>query len=204
MMGIMRVLVIEDDSELADAIATGLRQEQLAVDVANDGTAGLDRALLTDYDVIVLDRDLPGRHGDDVCAELHAAVRRPVPRLRRGTAGDHIPAGGAAAAFVAIAVYAQPRRRPDRRQRIRLTSARSRRKPWRRWQPARRDIAREPGRRRLPPGPELPSRRGQRHRPAVRRGRLLQRPLGIVPRDQVSQHQLPRSRLRRVLPSFPP
>jgi DNA-binding response OmpR family regulator len=70
MMGVMRVLVIEDDSELADAIATGLRQEQLAVDVANDGTAGLDRALFTDYDVIVLDRDLPGRHGDDVCAEL--------------------------------------------------------------------------------------------------------------------------------------
>jgi DNA-binding response OmpR family regulator/predicted nucleic acid-binding protein len=70
MMGIMRVLVIEDDSELADAIAAGLRQEQLAVDIAYDGAAGLDRALFTDYDVVVLDRDLPGRHGDDVCAEL--------------------------------------------------------------------------------------------------------------------------------------
>jgi DNA-binding response OmpR family regulator len=70
MMRVMRVLVIEDDSELADAIAAGLRQEQLAVDIANDGTAGLERALFTDYDVIVLDRDLPGRHGDDVCAEL--------------------------------------------------------------------------------------------------------------------------------------
>jgi len=66
----MRVLVIEDDGELAGAIAAGLRQEQLAVDIANDGTAGLERALFTDYDVIVLDRDLPGRHGDDVCAEL--------------------------------------------------------------------------------------------------------------------------------------
>jgi DNA-binding response OmpR family regulator len=66
----MRVLVVEDDTELADAIATGLRQEQMAVDIANDGTTGLERALFTDYDVVVLDRDLPGRHGDDVCAGL--------------------------------------------------------------------------------------------------------------------------------------
>lgn len=66
----MRVLVIEDDDELAEAIAAGLRQEQMAVDVAFDGTAGLEHALFTDYDVIILDRDLPGRHGDEVCAEL--------------------------------------------------------------------------------------------------------------------------------------
>lgn len=66
----MRVLVIEDDCELAEAIGVGLRQERMAVDVAFDGAAGLERALVTDYDVIVLDRDLPGRHGDDVCAEL--------------------------------------------------------------------------------------------------------------------------------------
>jgi DNA-binding response OmpR family regulator len=72
----MRVLVVEDDSELADAIGVGLRREQLAVDVAYDGTSGLDRALLTGYDVIVLDRDLPGRHGDEVCAELLAAGSR--------------------------------------------------------------------------------------------------------------------------------
>jgi DNA-binding response OmpR family regulator len=69
----MRVLVVEDDCEMAEAIAVGLRQEQMAVDVANDGTAGLERALFTDYDVIVLDRDLPGRHGDEVCAELVSA-----------------------------------------------------------------------------------------------------------------------------------
>ena len=72
----MRVLVIEDDEELAQAITVGLRQEQLAVDVAFDGTAGLERALFTDYDVIVLDRDLPGRHGDEVCAELVKAGGR--------------------------------------------------------------------------------------------------------------------------------
>ena len=66
----MRVLVIEDDSELAEAIGVGLRQEQLAVDVAFDGATGLERALFTDYDVIVLDRDLPGVHGDQVCERL--------------------------------------------------------------------------------------------------------------------------------------
>jgi len=66
----VRVLVIEDDGELAEAIGVGLRQEQMAVDVAFDGATGLERALVTDYDVIVLDRDLPGRHGDEVCAEL--------------------------------------------------------------------------------------------------------------------------------------
>ncbi len=72
----MRVLVVEDDSELAEAIGVGLRREQLAVDVAYDGTTGLDRALFTGYDVVVLDRDLPGLHGDQVCAELLAAGSR--------------------------------------------------------------------------------------------------------------------------------
>ena len=71
----MRVLVVEDDAELADAVGVGLRREQMAVDVAYDGAAGLERALFAGvvYDVVVLDRDLPRRHGDDVCAELMAA-----------------------------------------------------------------------------------------------------------------------------------
>ena len=72
----MRVLVIEDDDELAEAVAVGLRRARMAVDVAYDGQEGLERALENDYDVIVLDRDLPVRHGDDVCAELIAAQRR--------------------------------------------------------------------------------------------------------------------------------
>jgi DNA-binding response OmpR family regulator len=72
----MRVLVVEDDAELAGAIAAGLELERMAVDVATDGSAGLERALVTDYDVIVLDRDLPGLHGDEVCAELVRARRR--------------------------------------------------------------------------------------------------------------------------------
>ena len=56
----MRVLVIEDDEELAGTVAAGLRHARMAVDVALDGEAGLTRALVNDYDVIVLDRDLPG------------------------------------------------------------------------------------------------------------------------------------------------
>ncbi|MDT7728760.1 MAG: hypothetical protein QOI21_5336 [Actinomycetota bacterium] len=69
----MRVLVIDDDEELAETISVGLRREHLAVDLAFDGVTGLERALITAYDVIVLDRDLPGMHGDDVCAGLIAA-----------------------------------------------------------------------------------------------------------------------------------
>ncbi len=66
----MRVLVIEDDEELAETVAAGLRHARIAVDIALDGEAGLARALVNEYDVIVLDRDLPGLHGDQVCARL--------------------------------------------------------------------------------------------------------------------------------------
>ncbi|MCU1376328.1 MAG: DNA-binding response regulator [Actinomycetia bacterium] len=68
----MRVLVAEDEEFLADAIARGLRREGMAVDVALTGSAALDKARLVPYDVIVLDRDLPGMHGDDVCRALLA------------------------------------------------------------------------------------------------------------------------------------
>jgi DNA-binding response OmpR family regulator len=66
----MRVLVIEDDQELAETIGVGLRREQMAVDIAPDGDRGLEQALAYGYDVIVLDRDLPVMHGDEVCAHL--------------------------------------------------------------------------------------------------------------------------------------
>ena len=72
----MRVLVIEDDVELAEAIGIGLRRRQMAVDLALDGETGLEQALSTDYDVVVLDRDLPRLHGDQVCAELVTAGGR--------------------------------------------------------------------------------------------------------------------------------
>jgi DNA-binding response OmpR family regulator len=110
----MRVLVVEDDIEMADAIAAGLRQEQMAVDVANDGCTALDRALFTGYDVIVLDRDLPAKHGDEVCAELvRAGCRSRVLMLTAAAtiedrvdglglgADDYLPKPFAFAEFVA-------------------------------------------------------------------------------------------------------
>ena len=66
----MRVLVIEDDQEMAEAVAAGLRQAQMAIDVAFDGLGGLARAVNNEYEVIVIDRDLPGMRGDDICAKL--------------------------------------------------------------------------------------------------------------------------------------
>ena len=74
----MRVLVVEDEVLLADAVARGLRREGLAVDVGYDGAAALERIDVNEYDVVVLDRDLPGTHGDDVCRRLvatHPATR---------------------------------------------------------------------------------------------------------------------------------
>ena len=63
----MRVLVVEDEELIAEAVATGLRRQAMAVDVALDGEAALERVGVHGYDVVVLDRDLPGVHGDDVC-----------------------------------------------------------------------------------------------------------------------------------------
>jgi len=64
--------VAEDHVKLAEAVAAGLRREGMAVDIALDGQQALDRASVTDYDVIVLDRDLPEVHGDEVCRHLAA------------------------------------------------------------------------------------------------------------------------------------
>ncbi|HEU5265239.1 MAG TPA: response regulator transcription factor [Jatrophihabitans sp.] len=66
----MRVLVVEDHCALADRIGEGLRDAGMAVDVVYDGTAALESACCTEYDVVVLDRDLPGVHGDRVCRTL--------------------------------------------------------------------------------------------------------------------------------------
>ena len=66
----MRVLVVEDERLLADAIAEGLRRQAMAVDVAYDGEAAMERLGVNDYDVVVLDRDLPIVPGDEVCTSL--------------------------------------------------------------------------------------------------------------------------------------
>jgi len=85
----VRVLVIEDDEELARTIASGLRTNRMAVDVALDGHAGLSRALINDYDVIVLDRDLPELHGDDVCKRLIESESRSRVLMLTAAASTH-------------------------------------------------------------------------------------------------------------------
>jgi DNA-binding response OmpR family regulator len=91
--GAVRVLVVEDEEVLADAIARGLRREGMAVDVAADGGVALEKAATNGYDVVVLDRDLPVVHGDDVCRSLIASSPAPgaaeIPRILMLTAaGD--------------------------------------------------------------------------------------------------------------------
>jgi DNA-binding response OmpR family regulator len=66
----MRVLVVEDEQTLARYIAEGLREQAMSVDVAHDGSIALDKLADDSYDVVVLDRDLPGTHGDEVCRQL--------------------------------------------------------------------------------------------------------------------------------------
>lgn len=86
----MRVLVVEDEVALADVVARGLRQAGLAVDVAHDGEAALAKAEVTPYEVVVLDRHLPGVHGDDVCRQLLAGT--PAPRILMLTAAGNVDA----------------------------------------------------------------------------------------------------------------
>ncbi len=73
----MRVLAVEDERLVADAIADGLRRQAMAVDVAYDGNAALQRLGVNDYDVVVLDRDLPVVSGDEVCATWSAPAPTP-------------------------------------------------------------------------------------------------------------------------------
>jgi two-component system response regulator VanR len=90
----VRVLVAEDEPRVAGAVARGLRREGMAVDVAPDGGAALYKARLVAYDVVVLDRDLPGVHGDDVCRAL--AAEQPQTKVLMLTAArstDDLVAG---------------------------------------------------------------------------------------------------------------
>src|SRR6266851_6878466 len=88
----MRVLIAEDDSELAEVLATGLRRENMAVDIALTGDAAEEKLTATDYDVLVLDRDLPGTHGDDVCRQVVASgiATRILMLTAAGSVGDRV------------------------------------------------------------------------------------------------------------------
>jgi DNA-binding response OmpR family regulator len=100
----VRILVVEVEPILADAIAEWLRREAFAVDLAHDGDTALERLGVNDYDVVVLDRDLPVVHGDEVCRAIvdsaadtrvlmltaSASVRERVAGLSLG-ADDYLP-----------------------------------------------------------------------------------------------------------------
>jgi DNA-binding response OmpR family regulator len=90
--GVMRILIAEDEPVMAEAIAEGLRLQALAVDTVHDGDAALERLAVNDYDVLILDRDLPGVHGDDVCravVEAGGAVRI-LMLTASGTVADRV------------------------------------------------------------------------------------------------------------------
>jgi DNA-binding response OmpR family regulator len=88
----MRVLVIEDEVQLAEAVARGLRREGMAVDIAIDGDEGYRKASHTRYDVLVLDRDLPGMSGDDICRKLseESELTRVIMLTASGTVQDKV------------------------------------------------------------------------------------------------------------------
>jgi two-component system, OmpR family, response regulator VanR len=90
----MRVLIAEDEPRIAGAVARGLRREGMAVDIAADGASALSKARFAPYDVVVLDRDLPVLHGDDVCRAL--ATEQPETKVLMLTAArstDDLVAG---------------------------------------------------------------------------------------------------------------
>src|SRR6266540_702958 len=93
-MGEVRVLVVEDERLLADTVASGLRRQAMAVDVAYDGDEALERLAVNDYDVVVLDRDLPSVSGDEVCSTLvEAGVDTRILMLTAATAVTERVAG---------------------------------------------------------------------------------------------------------------
>ncbi|MFI0481452.1 response regulator transcription factor [Actinomadura sp. 9N215] len=74
----MRILVVEDDQALAEVVAEGLRDQGMAVDLAHDGLVAAAKLDLTAHDVVVLDRDLPGLHGDTLCQMVTERADRPM------------------------------------------------------------------------------------------------------------------------------
>ncbi len=88
----MRILIVEDEEALAEAVARGLRREGMAVDVALGGDEGHEKATVTRYDVVVLDRDLPGMSGDELCREIVASgqLTRVLMLTASGSVADRV------------------------------------------------------------------------------------------------------------------
>ncbi|MEU4540427.1 response regulator transcription factor [Streptosporangium sp. NPDC023825] len=125
----MRVLVVEDDHALAEVIAEGLRDQGMAVDLAHDGLAAAAKLDLALYDVVVLDRDLPGLHGDTVCQMITDRAARPMVLMLTAASapGDRVSGLTLGAddylakpfhfPELVLRVHALARRKPDARPR---------------------------------------------------------------------------------------
>ncbi|KAB8186423.1 response regulator transcription factor [Microbispora catharanthi] len=88
----MRILVVEDERSLAEVVAEGLRDQAMAVDISHDGLSAAAKLDLTAYDVVVLDRDLPGLHGDALCQMITERPDRPMVLMltAAGTPDDRV------------------------------------------------------------------------------------------------------------------
>jgi two-component system response regulator VanR len=84
----MRVLIVEDELFLAEAVRDGLRLEAIAADIAGDGDTALELLGINEYDVVVLDRDIPGPNGDEIARTL--STRSPGPRILMLTAASRL------------------------------------------------------------------------------------------------------------------
>ena len=130
----MRVLVVEDAVPLADVVVEGLRDHGMAVDVAYDGEAATELLDVNRYQVVLLDRDLPGRHGDEICRMIAGRAARPMVLMltAAGTAADRVSGLGIGAddylakpfhfPELVLRVHALARRQPDARPQV-LTAA---------------------------------------------------------------------------------
>ncbi|MBP2706244.1 response regulator transcription factor [Microbispora sp. RL4-1S] len=126
----MRILVVEDDDALAEVVAEGLRDQGMAVDLAYDGLTAAAKLDLTAYDVVVLDRDLPGLHGDTLCQMITERADRPMVLMltAAGAPGDRVSGltlgsdDYLAKPFhfpeLILRIQALARRRPDARPRM--------------------------------------------------------------------------------------
>ncbi|MFI9381917.1 response regulator transcription factor [Kutzneria sp. NPDC052558] len=119
----MRVLVVEDEVLLAEAVQSGLRREAMAVDVVHDGLSALDQLAVNGYDVAVLDRDLPGMHGDDLCRAIIA--QHPQCRVLMLTAARRLDDKVAGLGLGADDYLTKPFEFPELVARIRAVGRRS-------------------------------------------------------------------------------